>query len=778
MKTYFNNFPYTAESLKSEYRELCKKLHPDTGGSEEEFKAMAAEYEQISYNIDANNRRRQREQEEAEQRRQEEEARRQRQEEERRQREEEERRERERIEKAQEESRRKVAEWAQRLERVNNAGRRVWDFADKKAAAAFTATTKRNIKAVINYYFPGLKVKISISGKIWQEKFSITWEDGPSVADMEAIKELYYFIPSYYESDPYADYGDWKDNAGTRPWREAYGAALGDCTNIDFSRTLSDEGRQQADELASRIFANWSKDDDNGRGTFAGTLKEWVQLAEALGVKRNEYGGIDFYNAGMSWSRYANNDRTEDGHDVGDFYFSSVRRLIREKISIKPTEPKAKTPEFVPTYGPTYKAIKKALGQNVFFIYHKGTSSREEKELTIFEAAEILAAGGVVNLGHRAEYDGNPCIYATDRGGYKVQEKRNAKFAAVGVTLAAPSWNVYGCVSVVGITPDTAAALRAELADIERQRKAWEAGQAADKATEKATRRTKGTKAGNNTTDTANDAQKATNEAAGVDMDAAPADGLELVEIAGGVAVVGDSRTTFKNRKAIKARGARWNRDAQQWQATDPEAVAALRAWFGMDADTANDDQTAAANDAAESTQDAPQGNESTADGQTPADTPPDDATQAAETPQDETAPYYDACEISPILEAFANLFRVIVDTMEEAKKYEGVTVPADTLTRWKTEAETGAKSTAAQLAEVCACLGSLTPDSRKDFDALGVIFWTLSEQLRQGFNPDTIAPATDYARGQLFDLIGRTQHPNQAQAVRDATDPTHRTAA
>lgn len=89
----------------------------------------------------------------------------------------------------------------------------------------------------------------------------------------------------------------------------------------------------------------------------------------------------------------------------------------------------------------------------------------------------------------------------------------------------------------------------------------------------------------------------------GVDMSAAPAEGLELVEIAEGVAVVGDQRTTYKNRKAIKAHGARWNKDAQQWQATTPEAVSQLREWFGMteqgaadepqqDETTANDSET------------------------------------------------------------------------------------------------------------------------------------------------------------------------------------------
>ena len=47
---YFINSPYTAETLKSEYRELCKKLHPDTGGDAEDFKMMMNEYETISRN--------------------------------------------------------------------------------------------------------------------------------------------------------------------------------------------------------------------------------------------------------------------------------------------------------------------------------------------------------------------------------------------------------------------------------------------------------------------------------------------------------------------------------------------------------------------------------------------------------------------------------------------------------------------------------------------------------------------------------------------------------
>ena len=82
-------------------------------------------------------------------------------------------------------------------------------------------------------------------------------------------------------------------------------------------------------------------------------------------------------------------------------------------------------------------------------------------------------------------------------------------------------------------------------------------------------------------------------DAAQTDTDA-PAEGLELVEIAEGVAVVGDSRTTYRNRKAIKAHGATWNNDEKQWQAHDAEAVARLREWFWVaDTPTAEEGDTA-----------------------------------------------------------------------------------------------------------------------------------------------------------------------------------------
>lgn len=48
---YFTHSPYTENSLKYEYRFLCKKLHPDTGGDAEKFKEMMNEYKSVKISI-------------------------------------------------------------------------------------------------------------------------------------------------------------------------------------------------------------------------------------------------------------------------------------------------------------------------------------------------------------------------------------------------------------------------------------------------------------------------------------------------------------------------------------------------------------------------------------------------------------------------------------------------------------------------------------------------------------------------------------------------------
>lgn len=155
---------------------------------------------------------------------------------------------------------------------------------------------------------------------------------------------------------------------------------------------------------------------------------------------------------------------------------------------------------------------------------------------------------------------------------------------------------------------------------------------------------------------------KAAKKGEGVDMTAAPADGLELVEIAGGVAVVGDQRTTYKNRKAIKAHGARWNKEAQQWQATTPEAVAELREWFGItdqsEAETAQDGAHSEKATATDEQQPA-----SGTEQQSAADETGADETTAADT---ETCEQVEA--VGALASALSFLLNAVISASKEAK--------------------------------------------------------------------------------------------------------------
>jgi len=753
---YFNNFPYTAESLKSEYREYCKTLHPDHGGNEDAFKEMKKEYEQTARNLngtkqyaeaerarqEAEARRREREEEEREQR--EAEARR------AKEREEEERRERERIREAQEVSRAAVRAWAHILERIPatvSGKKRAYDFTDKKACAAYIAATKRNIKAVINHYFPGLDVKVTISGEIWKEKFSIAWEDGPTADELrKTCKELEFFVPSYYASDPYADYGSYYSRQESEPWREAYGGGLGDATDYDTARTLSEEGEEQAANIAAGIFADFdpAKLHKNSE-QFKMAFNEWHKFAELCGID-----GV--------FRHFENLIRCYSGNNEGFAYYSEIRRYLRDYVKVSVIK-KEKAPEFKPTYGPTLKAIKKALGGNVFAKMQE--TKRRENDWTPCDFSVLLGDLQGVKLCKPYNYDMETYYSPVYFTSYKTESTRREKFEAVGITIKGAS--------VQAVREDVAAKIREELADIEKQRKQWEQEQTA-KASGKAEKRETVSKP----TDSKQDSKQAESDRDGVDMTAAPAEGLRLIETAEGVAVVADDwKTTYFNKKYIKAHGAHWNKERKQWEATEPQDVDALRAWFFFhgkptdqgatiedvktgepEADTLHeaDEITGAANEEAAATSEAePQQEERQED---PA------ANDLQSNP-----------EIAALLLSVADLFATLARVSKEAATWEGVTVPAATLARWKQEAEDGTKTAAARLCEVCACLASLTPDSRRDFDALGAIFWSLSEQLRNGCNPDTLQAATDYARAQLFDLIDRTQTENQARAVREANE-------
>ena len=570
---YFNNIS-TAEELKKQFRAYCVNMHPDKGGDPEEFKNMMAEYDGIIKNFE---RAKEEAKAEEEVRKAAEEARKEA--EERRRKEEEEARQ------AAEALRDFIAKWSGKLKTVTPAGGWI-----EKPSADYLAAVKYNIKQILNKYFPGVEFKVSLKNKTWSASAEIFWTDGPTTKQVEEIPELKLFISHYHTCSPYEDYGHDEEMKSTRAWRNQYGQISAD--RFEFTRTFSDLGKA---EVMAKIyealpqFEGMTKKSDSAAVSFDDafrlcqllgfhhkeTGKAWADLSEEEREKKRVYD--DRFEAqrkiiyDLESSRRWNSETTSLKRVIDAFL--EVYTISEE--TTKAAAEAAAAPVFEPKHGATWQAIKKALGINVFCMSEDG--SYHYKEVSIYEAAEMVAKGETVYLGKPAMYDGERCIYGVNCGGAKVQQKRADKFAAVGIQISNDGYNSYKDVEIFQFAADVLAELRKDAEEVEKQRKQWEEEQKSGKQTA-------------NKADRSQKAAKSEKTAEGVDMTAAPAEGLELVEIAEGVAVVGDQRTTYKNRKQIKAHGARWNKEAQQWQATTPEAVVSLREWFGMTEQSAADE--------------------------------------------------------------------------------------------------------------------------------------------------------------------------------------------
>ena len=557
---YFKDIT-TIEEIKKQFRALSIKLHPDRPtGNAEEFKAMMTEYNDIMRNFEQA---KERAEAEAEARRQAEEyakaeAKRKAEEE-------------EAARKAAEAMRPVIAKWSAILERVPEKNRY------SKPTAAYSAAVKRNIKAVFAKYFPGVKVSVTLTNKVWSEKAQITWTDGPTVEDVEKVAEFRHFVSSEHVCDPYADYGDDVEITYNKAWREAFGEI--EAQRFEFVRDFSEFGKAEVLEKIREILPQFVDVDDR-RGTAKVSESDTYKLVELFGFLY-KYNGM--YKDLSDEEREAANSfdcdhmthRRECFHLESSNYYggetpiNDVIKLFRQYYTVSASasqkaKEEADAPKFTPKHNATYKAVVKALGGNFFAASNDGQEWSERKPITPAEAAELLAKGVRVDLVKAWEsYDHSPRMSTVDAGGRKTQEKRAAKFAAVGFTIQLTG--IYKAVQFVAVSAEVLAELRKDAESVEAQRKAWEAEQQEDKTARKAKAE-----------------PKAKAKTADTDSTEAPAEGLELVEIAGGVAVVGGYYDTLRNRKQIKAHGARWNKEAKQWQATEPEAVARLREWFSV----------------------------------------------------------------------------------------------------------------------------------------------------------------------------------------------------
>lgn len=562
---YFNNIS-TAEELKKQFRAYCVSMHPDKGGDPEEFKLMMSEYNDIIKNFE-------RAKEEA---RAEEEAR-QAAEEARREAEERKRKEEEEERQAAEALREVIAKWSGKLKTVKPANGWI-----NKPSADYLAAVKYNIKQILNKYFPGVDFKVSLKNKTWSASAEIFWTDGPTCQQVEEVEELNLFISHYHTCSPYEDYGHDEEMKSTRAWRNQYGQISAD--RFEFTRTFSDLGKAEVMAKIYEVFPQFEGMTKKSESAVI-SFDDALHLCQLLGFHHKE--------TGKAWADLSEEER-EKRHACDDLYkeqrriiydLESSRNWYNKKTSLgcvidaflkvytiseetkRAAAEAAAAPVFEPKHGATWQAIKKALGANVLCVPVDGAC--HYREISINEAAELVINGESVFLGKPDMYDGERLIYGVNGGGAKVQQKRADKFAAVGIQISNYGYNSYKNVEILQFAQNVLAELREDAEEVEKQRKAWEEEQKNGKQTA-------------HKADCSQKAAKSEKAAEGVDMTAAPAEGLELVEIAGGVAVVGDQRTTYKNRKQIKAHGATWNKEAQQWQATTAEAVASLREWFGM----------------------------------------------------------------------------------------------------------------------------------------------------------------------------------------------------
>lgn len=562
---YFKNIT-TAEEIKKQFRVYCVSMHPDKGGDPEEFKMMMSEYNGIIKNF-----------EQAKKRAEEEEKARQAAEEARQAEEERKREEEEKARKAAEALRDVIVRWSGELKTVKPADGWSW-----KPSADYLAAVKYNIKQILKKYFPGVDFKVSLKNKTWSSSAEIFWTDGPTTQQVEEVEELKLFISHYHTCSPYEDYGHDEEMLYNRAWREQYGQISAD--RFEFTRIFSELGKAEVMAKIYEVFpqfAGMTKKSDAAFISFDDTFrlcqflgfchketgKAWADLSEEEREARRAHD--DLFEAQQKVCHDLESTRSyyNKNTSLGSVIDAFLKVYTVSEETTKAAAEAAAAPVFEPKHGATWQAIKKALGANVFCMSEDG--SYHYKEISINEAAEMVAKGEKVYLGKPDMYDGERCIYGVNGGGAKVQQKRADKFAAVGIQISNYGYNSYKDVEILQFAPDVLAELRKDAEEVEKQRKEWEEEQKNGKQTA-------------NKADRSQKAAKSEKNAENVDMTAAPAEGLELVEIAEGVAVVGDQRTTYKNRKAIKAHGARWNKEAQQWQATTAEAVAELREWFGM----------------------------------------------------------------------------------------------------------------------------------------------------------------------------------------------------
>lgn len=244
---------------------------------------------------------------------------------------------------------------------MTNEQREAEKVAIKKINAARLATFKRNLKAVFNHFWPGVKCSFKISRSVYGTA-QITWTDGPTVAEVEACEVLDYFRAYFYESDSFADYGDVKRREYLKKFRQMFGAF--DCDNIDYTRKLSEKTADKVRQIIAENFPGAEearKEAEAKKSDYAGTVDlsnaELSKLCALLGFARpvmpewataSDEEKEEYYKACKPCDEFAQRVRHSGllyNNDPIRLYYSALLKWFAEyyRIEAEPTAEKKTT---------------------------------------------------------------------------------------------------------------------------------------------------------------------------------------------------------------------------------------------------------------------------------------------------------------------------------------------------------------------------------------------------------------------------------------------------
>ena len=391
-------------------------------------------------------------------------------------------------------------------------------------------TARANVLAMARYFFPWVKFSLN-THKGWGGGMTISWTDGPTEAEVLAATDFDLFTVCEVGFDGMNDCTEYYQ-AQFAEFAKKFGDM--DYGKIKLDRVVSIERIREEGEKIRQILPQFAEDESltsrhcNDESAF--TSEDLQKVHEFFGFSED----VKLGNYFAFWGEYKPRSLRE------------FTKVICRFVSFGEPE---KVAEFRPEHGKTYKAIKKALGANVF---GREVAKRVYEFVNIYD----LAVGDIV--GKTFTYEGEKPeftrLYSSTR---KAEQVRREKFAAVGITLN-------GRDEITAINAEVLEALRAEGAEVERQRKEWEEAQKEGKKAPKY-----------KTSEKSQKAEPQTQSTEGAQPQSV--EGVEVVELENGrIAVTGD---TYAHRETLKGFGGWWNRRAQRWEFRTDKAQS-VREWL------------------------------------------------------------------------------------------------------------------------------------------------------------------------------------------------------